>query len=298
MWPAVGLWSIAATEKMHTHTRIDSFTPARPLQQQLHLDLLCECVQCSVFMDVVQMVTSHCQAQRLPSPPVPWLGSSGTSCRLLRHGGREGERAQVRYTTSTHKHLHDMSRSTKICTPVHPCTFWDILVNQVRSLWCEQMQNQNTITSKTPDIQPTDEKPAHSLQQLLLAIQFSTSWTQLLEHCLFSAFGWNRCVTGCRGWQQAAGWHTARWVPPFHGHTSTVCCERCPTLICTAPDISFRIHISLTRHLLLISESILSPPLPVLFRFLPFFSLSKVFSFRLPSSGTVLARQTHCSCRR
>lgn len=153
-------------EDAHTHTHIDSFTPARPLQQQLHLDLLCECVQCSVFMDVVQMVTSHCQAQRLPSPPVPWLGSSGTSCRLLRHGGREGERAQVRYTTSTHKHLHDMSRSTKICTPVHPCTFCDIIVNQVRSLWCEQMQNQNTITSKTPDIQPTDEKPAHSLQQL------------------------------------------------------------------------------------------------------------------------------------
>lgn len=99
----------------HKHALIHSSTT---LQQQLYLDPLCECVQRSVFMDVVQMVTSHCEAQSLPSPPVPRLGSSGTSCRLLRHGERVG--SQRHQHTNTHAQIfnHSFIKNpvTSLCT--------------------------------------------------------------------------------------------------------------------------------------------------------------------------------------
>lgn len=144
MWPAVGSLEHCYHRKdahahAHAHTYTYSFTPTRPFQQQLYLDLLCECVQCSMFMDVVQMVTSHCQAQCLPSPPVPWLGSSGTSCRLLRHGGREREREQVRTHTCTCMIRADAQRYVRTHTHTNLCATAYISVNLDISLGYECM---------------------------------------------------------------------------------------------------------------------------------------------------------------
>lgn len=73
IWPAVGLWSIAATVRIHTHTQTLIHSNV-PLQQQLYRDLLCGCVQCSAFMDVVQMVTVIVrQSAFLPLQSLDWV---------------------------------------------------------------------------------------------------------------------------------------------------------------------------------------------------------------------------------
>ena len=134
IWPAVCLWSIVATEHAHKH----SFMHSHPLQQQLYLNLLCVCVQCSMFMDVVQMVTSHCQAQSLPSPPVPRMGSSGTSCGLLRHGGRKSRFTTLLAHTCTCTVLTDED----IDIPTHVDTIVNFFMFvQDMSTWCERTRH-------------------------------------------------------------------------------------------------------------------------------------------------------------
>lgn len=69
----MGLWSIAATVRIHTHTHTLIHSNV-PLQQQLYRDLLCGCVQCSAFMDVVQMVTVIVrQSAFLPLQSLDWV---------------------------------------------------------------------------------------------------------------------------------------------------------------------------------------------------------------------------------
>lgn len=88
MRPAAGLWSIAAIERTCTHTHARTHTAwLRPLHRN---GFMCECVRGGVFMNVVQMVTSHCRAPSPRSPAVPRLGSSGTSRRVLRACKEEG----------------------------------------------------------------------------------------------------------------------------------------------------------------------------------------------------------------
>lgn len=97
IWPAVGLWSIAATVRIHTHTHSHSLQRA-PSAAAVSWSIVWMCaVQC-----VYGCCTdgySHCETERLPSPPVPRLGSSGTSSRLLRHRGRGS--VSVHGSTST-----------------------------------------------------------------------------------------------------------------------------------------------------------------------------------------------------
>lgn len=68
-----------------THT----FTPTRSLQQQLYHDLLCECVQCSMFMDVVHKSLSGAEPSHPTSPLARFIWDKLQATKAWKGGGRE-----------------------------------------------------------------------------------------------------------------------------------------------------------------------------------------------------------------
>lgn len=167
------------------------------------------------------------------------------------------------------------------------------------SAWCE---NTVVLTPRQTNL-VTNVKQARRLQQLLLAIHFSTSLTRLVERLLLSAVGHSSCESvrpadsrqpGGRRPGEGPG-------PPFHRHTSTRLPAR-PHPYLHFPSYLL-LYISLTLCLLLISGLLsLLPPSSAYFLsyiHLSFFP-SQVCSFRLPIPAVALVKQSccYCSCRR
>lgn len=135
--------NVTSSGSLEHSCHTSSLTPTHP-PQHLYLDLLCDSVQHTVFMNVVQMVTSHCQVQCLHSPPVPWWGSSGISCRQQREMRRE--EGQAHHITSTDEILADalnyhaisyilLSSIVSLCKM---CSYWPQSSSHVMMMYIQQ----------------------------------------------------------------------------------------------------------------------------------------------------------------
>lgn len=101
MWPAVGLWSIAATVRIHTHTNTHSFTPTCPFSSScivIYCVDVCSAVRLWMLYRWLQVIVR--QRAFLPLQSLDWV-------HLGQAPGYWGieEGGACRFTAVAHKHL-------------------------------------------------------------------------------------------------------------------------------------------------------------------------------------------------